>query len=213
MEWRTVVGVARDVRQSPTDEDLADLYVPLLQAPGRFVNLMVRSRQPAVALTPALRQALKEIDPEIAFSSVAPLREAVEQQLDRPRFLAGLLGAFAGMAGVVALVGVYGVVAYAVKQREREIAVRMALGASVHNLTLLFVRQGAVVLAAGVAAGLYGATLLGRLLETQLFGVRSGDTATLATAGATLLLAGLAASWWPARRAARTDPAVVLREE
>ncbi len=211
--WRRVVGVVRDVRQSPTDEDVADLYAPLLQSPGRFATMVVRSGQPGAAVTPALRLALNEIDPEVAVHSTVALREAVEQQLDRPRFLAALLGAFAGMACVVALLGVYGVIAYAVKQREHEIAVRMALGADARNLTLLFVRQGAVALAAGVAAGLYGATLLGRLLEPQLFGLRSGDAQTLVAAGAVLLLAGLAATWWPARRAARTDPAVALREE
>jgi ABC-type antimicrobial peptide transport system permease subunit len=130
-----------------------------------------------------------------------------------PRFLATLLGGFALTAAVLALVGAYGVVAYAVRQREREIAVRMAIGAGRAQITRLFVRQGAVVLGAGLALGVIGALAAGRLLESQLFGVTASDPMALAAVAGAFGLAGLAAIWWPARRAAATDPALALRAE
>jgi len=210
---RTVVGVVKDVRQSPTDEELADLYIPLLQAPGRFASLYLRTAGPPALWLPALRQAVQEVDPELALDTSRPLQEFVDEQLARPRFLASLLAGFALFAALLALLGVYGVIAYAVKQREHEIAVRMALGADARAVTRLFVRQGALVLGIGIAAGLCGATALGRSLETQLYGVRPGDPATLVAASLAFAAAGLAAVWWPARRAARTDPVVALREE
>jgi putative ABC transport system permease protein len=211
--WRTVVGVVRDVRQAPTDEDPADMYVPLLQAPGRFAPLYARASGPPLAALPALRRVLKEIDPEASLDVTGVLSEIAEERLARPRFLAGLLLTFAALAAALALLGTYGVIAYAVRQREHEIAVRMAVGADARAVTALFVRQGARILGAGVAAGLCGATLIGRALEAQMFGVQPADPSTLILASAAFVIAGLVAVWWPARRAASTDPALALRQE
>jgi len=208
--WRTVVGVARDVRQSPTDDDPADLYVPLLEAPGRFATLYARTGGTPAASFPALRRALKEIDPEVSLDSPRSLEGLIDDQLARPKFLAGLLAGFGLLA---ALLGVYGVITYEVKQREHEIAVRMAVGASAPEVTRMFVRQGALVLAIGICAGLGGATALARMLRSQLFGVGPADGWTLGAAALVLAAAGLAAVWWPAHKAARTDPAVALRVE
>jgi predicted permease len=210
---RQIVGIARDVRQSAADDDLADLYVPLQQTAGRFAMMYVRTAGSPSAWLPQLGAAFKEIDPEIPLTSARPLQAAVDEQLSRPEFLAWLLAGFALVAAVLALVGVYGVIAYAVRQREREIAVRIAIGAEPRTITALFMRQGSLVLLAGLLLGVAGAIGAGRTLESLLFGVRPGDPLTLAATAASFAAAGLLAIWWPARRAAATDPAMALKEE
>lgn len=210
---RRVIGVVRDVRQTPSDEDLSDVYVPLLQTPGRFAWMYLRTSESPLARLPAIRSAFREIDPEISLSTARPLQVALDEQVSRPKFLASLLAGFALVAALLALVGVYGVIAYAVRQREREIAVRMALGADSRTIVGLFLRQGGVVLAAGVALGLLGAVGAGRTLESQLFGVSPADPSTLGITSAAFAVAGCMAVWWPARRAALTDPAVALKDD
>jgi putative ABC transport system permease protein len=212
---RRVVGIVRDVRQTAADDDLADLYVPMLQQPGRFSGAYVRAAHTrnAGALFSAVRAAFAKIDPDIAIGPPRLLQDAIDEQSSRPRFLAWLLGGFALVAGLLALVGVYGVIAYAVRQREREIAVRMAIGADARIITRLFLQQGGVVLALGLALGLVGAVGAGRALESQLFGVGPSDPFTLVMTLTGFGAAGLCAIWWPARRAARTDPAALLKEE
>jgi putative ABC transport system permease protein len=210
---RQIVGIARDVRQSAADDDLADLYVPLAQTAGRFAQLFVRTSGDPSAWLPQLGVAFKELDRQIPLTSARPLQAAVDEQLSRPEFLAWLLAGFALVAAVLALVGVYGVIAYAVRQREREIAVRIAIGAEPRKITALFVKQGSLVLLAGLLLGVAGAIGAGRTLESQLFGVRPGDPLTLAAAAAAFATAGLLAIWWPARRAAATDPAMALKQE
>ena len=210
---RMVVGIVRDVRQMPADEDLADVYVPILQTPGRFVFVLLRTAgAPGNWLAP-VRAAFRELDPEIAVQGGRPLSIAMKEATSRPRFLAWLLGAFAAIAALLALVGAYGVIAYAVRQREREIAVRLAIGADPARITRLFLRQGGWILLAGLLLGLIGVLAGGRLIESQLYGVTPRDPATLAAAVAAFATAGLIAIWWPARRAAATDPAIALRAE
>ena len=210
---RTVVGVVRDVRHSPTDEQVADVYVPLLQEPGRFARLMIRAPGTPESWVNQLRRVLKEIDPEASLSSVEQLDGVLDAQLARPRFLAALFAGFGLFASVLALMGVYAVIAYAVKQREREIAVRMAVGADGKAIMGLFAREGTVVLLVGLISGALGALGMGRLLKTQLYGVEAVDPVTLMAASLGLATAGAAAIWWPARRANHTDPASALKEE
>lgn len=210
---RRVVGIAGDVRQGARDTNLADLYVPLAQAPGRFGFVMIRAAGGPTDWIAPLRAVFRDVDPEIALSAVTPLRERMSDSLARPRFLAALLGSFAATAAVLALVGVYGVIAYAVRQREREIAVRIAVGADPGRLTRLFVREGGIVLLVGLLLGAAGALAAGRLVESQLYGVPPYDPVALAGAAAAFGGAGLLAVWWPSRRAALTDPAVALRSE
>jgi len=210
---REIVGVVRDIRQGPADVDANDVYVPLLQAPTRFAFVLVRTAgDPANWLSP-LRSTMREIDPELALDRVRPLQAAVDETTARPRFLASLLGAFAIVSALLALVGVYGVIAYAVRQREREIAVRLAIGADPAQVTRLFVRQGGVILLSGLAVGLVGVVAAGRVIESQLFGVTPRDPIALAAAVGAFALAGLVAIWWPSRRAGATDPAAALRAE
>jgi hypothetical protein len=210
---RTIVGIVRDVRQDPADRDLADVYVPILQPTGRFALVLMRTAGDPAGALPSFRAAFREIDPEISVMRAGPLQARVDDLIVRPRFLASLLAGFALVAALLALVGVYGVIAYAVRQREREIAVRMALGADASRLTRHFVRQGFRLLGAGLVLGSAGALAAGRLIETQLFGVTPRDPVALGAAVAAFAVAGLGAIWWPARRAAATDPAIALRAE
>jgi putative ABC transport system permease protein len=210
---REIVGVVRDVHQGPADIDTNDVYVPLLQMPSRFAFVLVRTAGDPFNWLAALRSAMRDIDPEVAVDRVRPLQVAVDETTVRPRFLASLLGAFAGVSALLALVGVYGVIAYAVRRREREIAVRLAIGAAPSQVTRLFVRQGGVILLYGLAVGLVGVLIGGRVIESQLFGVTPRDPIALAGASAAFACAGLVAIWWPARRAGATDPAAALRAE
>ena len=208
-----VVGIAADVRQTHTDSNLLDAYVPLLQTAGRFTFLYMPVSTPTPAWERELREAVAGIDPEVAVGVPRALQAALDQERLKPRVLAWMLSAFAAFAALLALLGMYGVVSYAVQQREREVAVRMAIGADRRSVTGLFVRQGSLVLVAGVVAGALGAIGMGRILSAQLYGVGRTDPVVIASAAALLMLCGLAAIWWPARRAASTDPAAVLKAE
>jgi len=209
---RLIVGVVSDVRQLPTDEELADLYIPLLQAPGRFSTIYMRAAE-SQAWTQTLRTVLRDIDPEVSLRDARDVRVMAGEQLIRPRFLTSLMTSFAVVALILALIGIYGVVAYNVKQREHEIAIRIAVGASPGSVMRLFLRQGGVVIAAGLLLGTFGAGAIGRVLETQLYGVKPTDTLTMMTTATLVGLVAVAANWLPARRAARTDPTIALRAE
>jgi hypothetical protein len=209
---RTIVGVAADVRQSPTDEAIDDVYLPLLQRPGRFVAIVARTEGGAVSQQ-VLRRAVREVDGELAMGPVEHLDVAIGRQLARPRFLAGLLSGFGIFAATLGAMGLYTVIAYAVRQREHEIAVRMAIGAGTRQIVRLFLREGALVVFAGLALGSIGAVAAGRLLQSQLFGVRAADPATLVMVALALLVLSLLAIWWPAQRASRIDPVHALKGE
>jgi putative ABC transport system permease protein len=210
---RTVVGVARDVRQSPTDDDVADVYVPLLQAPSRFATIVVRTVRPGGVSAGELRRRVKLVDSEASVGPLQQLDVLAAQQLARPRFLAALFAGLGCFAGVLGIVGLYAVIAAAVKQREHEIGVRMAVGADGRMIVGLFMREGSRLLLAGIALGMLGAAAMGRLLEAQLFGVESVDLPTLGLASLMLGVSAAGAIWWPARRASRTDPLIALKAE
>jgi len=210
---REVVGLVGDVHQGATDVDLGDLYVPMLQTPTRFAFVLIRTAGGPASWLASVRSAVRDLDPELAVDRAQPLQLAVDAVTARPRFLTSLLGGFAAIAALLALVGVYGVIAYAVRQREREIAVRLAIGADPARITRLFVRQGVVILIAGLALGSVGVIASGRLIESQLVGVTPRDPLALAAAIAAFAGAGLLAVWWPSRRAGSLDPAMALRAE
>jgi predicted permease len=207
-----VVGVAEDVRQSHTDIDFFDTYLPLAQRGSRFAFLYVSSDRVPFPDT-AIRSAVSRIDPEVAVGAFRPLESSIEQERARPQFMAYLLTTFAGFAGVLALVGMHGVIAYAVRQRQREIAVRMAVGATASAVTGMFLREGSVLLAAGLASGIAGAVALGQVLESQLYGVEAAEPRVLGAAELVFGFTALVAMLGPALRAARTAPALVLKEE
>jgi predicted permease len=212
-EQRRIVGVVRDVRQVPADAELADVYVPMMQAPTRFAFVLVRTAGAPSAWLAPLAAAFRDVDPELAVDRARPMQQDVDALTARPRFLASVLAAFAAAAAALALVGVYSVIAYAVRQREREIAVRIAVGADPARITRVFLRQGGGILAIGLIAGALAALAGGRLIESQLFGVSAHDPLALSLSAGAFAAAGLFAIWWPARRAAATEPAIALRSE
>jgi putative ABC transport system permease protein len=208
----TIVGVVSDVRQSHADDDLLDAYLPLAQHASRFAFVYLRG-----AATPSsessLREAVARVHPEVAVGVPRLLADGIEQERARPRFLAYLLSTFAIFASAVAVVGMHGVIAYAVGQRQREIAVRMAVGADPRTVIMMFLQYGVVVLIAGIGAGLAGAFGLGRILQSQLHGVQGWEPRVLAAVTLLFSASALTAVWWPAWRAASLDPVSILKDE
>jgi putative ABC transport system permease protein len=209
----TVVGVVGDVRHGVADRELADLYRPLLQKPDRFGYVHAKVGPGAAGWESAFARAVSSIDPDLPLGATRPLQEALDLERARPGFLASLLAAFAIPAALIALIGLHAAMAYSVRQREREIAIRLALGGDGRSIVRLFLGHGGVTLGAGLVAGLLAAGAMGRLLQSELFDVRPAEPLLLATTALALAGCGLAAIWLPARRAARTDPATALRGE
>jgi putative ABC transport system permease protein len=210
--WRTVVGVVGNIKQSTTDQDLNDAYIPLAQAPSRFTPIYARTQLNDAAWIERLRATVGGIDPTILVAASPSLEGEVERRFAGPRFLAALLSAFTMIALVMAMVAIYAVVAYSAKQREREVAIRVALGASPGAVTGLFFRGGAVVVGSGVLLGSIFALVIARVLRSQLFGIDPFDLLSLTGAVALTILAGMIAVWWPARRAASTSPMIALKD-
>lgn len=177
------------------------------------MNAVVRFRDDPVARVGDLQAAVAAVDPEIPLASVRRLDEVVNEAMGPTRAVAGLLVGFAAFALLLAVLGLYGVVSYAVRQRQKDVAIRMALGAGRGSVTAMFLRQGLVVICAGIVLGTLGGVALGRALEDELHGVRPGDPATHVLLAGILALGALLAVWLPARRAAGADPMGVLREE
>jgi putative ABC transport system permease protein len=216
--WRTVVGIAANTRYRDLLNVRANIYVPDLQPPtpdGVWIptNLAIRSASPVADLLPSVRKAIKQIDPDMAVLSAASMADLLGAELVRPRFNTALLDAFAVLALVLAVTGLYGVMGTHVSQRTREIGIRMALGADSVAVSRRVVWQGLQLAVAGVTAGLAAALVGTRLLRSLLFGVSPADPLTLVSATLLLLFAALVASYIPARRATRVDPMTALRYE
>ena len=213
---RSVVGVVENERtHGLTDEAPPALYLPLAQAPS--VNgdetLLVRTAGDPGALAPALRRVVRETDPELAVFGIEALDRTVRRSVGRQRFTMLVLGAFAGSAIALALVGVHGVLSYLVARRSREIGLRLALGAAPGTIVADVVWQGLRLASLGLALGLLAALGGARLLRGLLFGVTATDPLTFAAVALAVAGAAAAASWIPARRAARADPMATLRSE
>jgi putative ABC transport system permease protein len=209
--WRTIVGVVVDIRQGYEDSDLRDLYLPFLQSPSRFAAVHVRTDRSLSFWDQSVRTAATELDPYVMISPATTI-VSEDRQRAGTRFLTSMLTGFAAFAAFLAVLGIYGVTGYAAQQREREIAVRVAVGASRSAIIRLFLKEGARVLAIGLGLGLFGAFWAVRILESQVYGVQPFDFATRVAACAFLLAGGLFAIWWPARRAALRNPMLVLKE-
>jgi putative ABC transport system permease protein len=208
-----VIGVAADTRHSHTDTDTADVFVALSQfgTGAPFVYLRTGGDPPVIFT--GFRSALARIDEGVVTGSLRPLGDILDRQRAGPRFLAQLLVVFAAMSTLLALIGLHGVIAYAAGQRRREIAIRMAVGASRGSIAAMFLRQGAVIVLAGLVAGIAGALALGGLLQSQLFGVSANDPVVIGLTASAFGLCAFAASFIPARRAAAADPAEALKGE
>jgi len=209
-----VVGVVGDVRLTSLDTAARHtLYWPQEQVPNSFMTLMVRASGPPQALVPAVRSALAALDPELPPGMFRTLEDVVEGSLERQRFLLRLLMAFAGVAMLLAAVGVYGVMSYSVVERVPEVGVRLAVGASPEDIVRLVLREGVALGLSGVALGVVVAGAAAGALRGLLFEVGPRDPASLAAVSVLLLLATISAAWLPARRAARVDPIKALRVE
>ena len=216
--WLTIVGVVGDVKHNIVYKEMGYVvapvvFRPLSQAAGRSMFLAIRAAGSPLSLASTLQHEVSTQENNALVSDVRTMDERVSGLLAHPRFRATLLGIFAGLALVLAAMGIYGVLAQSVLQRTHEIGIRMALGAERRSLLWLVVGQGTVLALAGVGAGLVMALALTRYLAGMLYGVRASDPLTFATVSALLVTVALVASYVPARHASRVDPMVALRHE
>ena len=211
---RTIVGVVEDTRQmGPARGAVPSIFVPHLQLPFDTMTVAVRSASDPMVLLPSVEAEVKKLDPKLAIETPELLTARVARPLEVRRFVMSMLGAFAALALVLAAVGVYGVMAQLVLQRQHEIGVRLAVGANRSSILSGVLGRGLLMAAAGVAVGLGVAVAGLRLLESQLVGVDALDPLTYVVAALVLLVAAGLACWLPARRAARLDPLKLLRAE
>jgi putative ABC transport system permease protein len=215
--FATIVGVVSDIRNfGPISEPQPEMYWTYRQTvPGASaVQLMIRvGGGDPTAVAPGVRAAVRRVDPTAAVSQVASMSDVIGRSLGRPRFYFSLLGAFAGIAIVLAVAGLYGVLSYAVAQRTREIGIRAALGSSRSALVRLFAMEGFRLVAIGVTLGLAGGAAVTRLMEFMLYGISPLDATTWALAAFLMIGAAMIAAIIPARRAARVDPLVAIQNE
>jgi putative ABC transport system permease protein len=213
-KWMEIVGVVGNLKYLglTVDTDPA-YYMPFAQSYGPRMNLVVRSTGDAAGIASALRQAIQSIDPDVTLAQIGTMEQAMTLSVSQPRFDTMLLALFAGIALLLAAVGIYGLIAYSVAQRTHEIGVRMALGAARADVVRMVVRQGASLAAIGIVLGLGGAFALTRLLSTMLFGIGVTDAVTFAAAPLGIMLVVLLATFVPALRATRISPVVALRYE
>jgi predicted permease len=216
-EWLTVVGVVADVRQMGLDRDVQPmLYVPFQQEREafvlRFVSFVVRTATPA-RVAEGIRAEIRRAAPDLPIETTVTMDEAVAASVEQPRFRTVLLGLFATSATLIATCGLYGLMAYAVTQRRREIGVRMALGATRRDVLRLVLTRALRIVVAGLIVGLAGAAGVTRVLQRFLFGVTPIDPLAFTIVTLLLIAVGLIAAWLPARRATRIDPCAALRAE
>jgi predicted permease len=209
-----VVGVVGDVKElGLAAASPPEIYLPYAQFPIQSMDVVLRTGVPPRSLAGAIERVVHGLDPELPVSRVATLDEVLARSVSEPRFYALLIGSFAGTALFLAALGLFGVMSYAVAQRTREIAVRVALGATGEELVRMVLREAFLLGATGVALGLGGALLLSRAIAGLLFALSPRDPATLAGVALLLLATALVAGYLPARRATRVDPAIALRSE
>ena len=213
-EAHEIVGVVGDVRfLGPAVAAEPAFYLPIAQSPQPDLTVLVRTSGDPLAVAPALRAAVHAVDPALPIGRLTTLAALADGSVAEPRFTAVLVGTFGVMAFRLAALGVYGLLAYTVSQRRREIGLRLALGAQPRDVTRLVVGDGLAVTLAGVAAGLAAAAALMRFVRSLLFQVSPIDPVAFLGAAAALAAVALVASWAPLRRAGRIDPIRVLREE
>jgi len=209
-----IVGVVGDVKHDGLDqESRPTVYFPNAQEPQNVATLVIRTGENPMKLAPVIEQVIHAYDKDQAVSDIQPLDAFVTRSVARPRFQSVLLSSFAGLALLLAAIGIFGVMSYSVAQRTHEIGIRVALGAQRDQVLRLVVGQGLFLAFIGTAAGLVGAFALTRYLRTLLFNVSPTDWVTFTVVPVILCAVALAASYLPARRAMQVDPMQALRHE
>jgi len=213
--WRTIVGVVGNIRSAATDRQMDPMYfLPAGQLPNWCcMYSVVRTSMAPLSLEPEVRSLVASIDRDIPVTDVLPMRDRIGLQLAQPRFAMVLLSAFAALALLLTVVGLYGVMMYSVARRTREIGVRLALGAARGTVQAMVLRQAVVLLGIGTAIGLGATLLLSPVLQSMLYGVSGRNPAVLVLVCAIVALAGLLAAWLPALRASGIQPMEALRAE
>jgi predicted permease len=211
--WMTVVGIVRDIKNDGLDIDgVPHIFVSIYQNGDRDLSVVLRTALPATLLEAQIRREVQSIDPGLPVFNVSSMNDVIDRSLASRRFSAQLVGGFAGVALLLAAIGIYGMLAYMVGQRSREIGLRIALGASPRDILKLVMRRGAVLAGVGVAAGVTLSALASSLMASLLYGVRPHDPAIFLAAPLVLLAVAVLASYLPGRRATKVDPMLALRE-
>jgi predicted permease len=220
--WFTIVGVAKDVKQGGVDKKTGtELYFLLDQTGTRqppfnapvTMNIVLRTTLPPASLSPVIERVVHEADASIPVVRFRDMESVFDEAIERPRLLAQLLGIFAGLALVLAAIGIYGVLSYLVAEQRREIGIRLALGADRGNVIAQVMKRGLLLTMIGGIIGLAGVFGVNRLIASLLFGVQPTDAVTLTAVVATITLVAAIACWLPAWRASRLNPNIVLRED
>ena len=211
-QWYTIVGVVGNVRQMGLTKEISpELFISYLQQPTQVMAVLVHTRENPMPIAAAVRAQVHALDPDLPLDQVSTLERNLAEEVATPRFNMLVIGFFAALALALAVVGIYGVMSYAVSQSTHEIGVRMALGAQQGDILRLIGRRGLTLTLIGVTFGLGGSLLLTRYLSSLLFGVRATDALTFFAVCSLLLFVATLASWIPARRAARVNPLIALR--
>jgi putative ABC transport system permease protein len=222
--WMTVVGVAGDVlNRRLTEPPQPILYRSLEQSSDLSMALVIRTRrfdspdsrlaQDGVSLGESVAREIRLVDPDLPVYSVRPMTQLIEAGVAQRQFLMRLLVSFGAIATALALLGIYGVMAYSVSQRTREIGIRIAIGARQADVSRMVMRHGITLTAAGVLVGIGASLALSKLIASQLFGVRPSDPVTIVSVLLVMMAVAAAAAYLPARRAASVDPVIALRSQ
>jgi len=213
-QWWTIVGVVRNMKTDAFDApDAPHIYFPIYQRLNNGITIFLRNADKPDRVTRALRREIQSLDPDLPVFGVRTMEDVIARSMEQRRFALQVIGGFAFVAFALAAMGVYGITAFSVSRRTREIGIRMALGAERSQVLAMVIREGVSLVLRGLVPGLLGAFVLTRFLRTLLFHTTVTDAATYACVSAVLVVTALAACWFPARRATRIDPTVALRDE
>jgi predicted permease len=211
--WTTVVGIIKDIKSDGLDIDgIPHIYVSVYQDPSKQVNVVLRTSLPANLLEPQIRHEIQSIDSGLPVFNISSMNDVLDRSLASRRFSADLVGGFAGLAVLLASIGIYGLLAYMVGQRSREIGIRMALGARRDDILRLFLHKGVALAGVGIVAGLVVSASTASMMSSLLYGVRPHDPAVFLIVPLLLFVVAVVASYLPAWRATKVNPMVAFRE-